>query len=396
MNGQPLRVAVFTDSALPILNGVSVSIDVMVRELRNQGHSVHLFCPKFPGHRESDPNTHRFPAVETPWTRGFPFAYPPYLGMLREFRKNTFDVVHLHTLGIVGFIGLRWAESHELPVVATYHTLYDRYAHYVPYVPRRYMRFKIAKHTNYFFNRADRVITPSEASYRWLMRHDVKTPTTIIPTGVDRTFFGDRAQLRQSFGVLPHQKILLYVGRLAREKNIEVLLDAAQLIFERDPDARLWLAGDGYHREPLTRHAQALKIGDRVKFLGFVPHEKIEELYAAADVFTFPSVTETQGLVVQEAMLHGLPTVAIGGGGASLAVTDGVTGYVVRNDPEDFAEHVLGLLHDEATYEQMSLAAAREGRKFGVGSMVQAVVQVYREAIDLRGGVRARHESYLG
>jgi glycosyltransferase involved in cell wall biosynthesis len=396
MNGQPLRVAVFTDSALPILNGVSVSIDVMIRELRNQGHSVHLFCPKFPGHRESDPNTHRFPAVETPWTRGFPFAYPPYLGMLREFRKNTFDVVHLHTLGIVGFVGLRWAESHELPVVATYHTLYDRYAHYVPYVPRRYMRFKIAKHTNYFFNCADRVITPSEASYRWLMRHDVKTPTTIIPTGVDRTFFGDRAQLRHSFGVLPHQKILLYVGRLAREKNIEVLLDAAQLIFERDPDARLWLAGDGYHREPLTRHAQALKIGDRVKFLGFIPHEKIEELYAAADIFTFPSVTETQGLVVQEAMLHGLPTVAIGGGGASLAVTDGVTGYVVRNDPEDFAEHVLCLLHDEASYDQMSLAAAREGRKFGVGSMVQAVLQVYREAIDLRGGVRARHESYLG
>jgi glycosyltransferase involved in cell wall biosynthesis len=396
MNGQPLRVAVFTDSALPILNGVSVSIDVMIRELRNQGHSVHLFCPKFPGHRESDPNTHRFPAVETPWTRGFPFAYPPYLGMLREFRKNTFDVVHLHTLGIVGFVGLRWAESHELPVVATYHTLYDRYAHYVPYVPRRYMRFKIAKHTNYFFNCADRVITPSEASYRWLMRHDVKTPTTIIPTGVDRTFFGDRAQLRHSFGVLPHQKILLYVGRLAREKNIEVLLDAAQLIFERDPDARLWLAGDGYHREPLTRHAQALKIGDRVKFLGFIPHEKIEELYAAADIFTFPSVTETQGLVVQEAMLHGLPTVAIGGGGASLAVTDGVTGHVVRNDPEDFADHVLGLLHDEASYDQMSLAAAREGRKFGVGSMVQAVLQVYREAIDLRGGVRARHESYLG
>lgn len=381
MEGGPLRVAIFTDSALPVLNGVSVSVDALIRELRNRGHSVHLFCPRFPGHREHDANTHRFRALETPWTRGFPLAYPPYIRMLRKFRRHTFDVLHLHTIGPVGFVGLRWAESHELPVVATYHTLYDRYAHYIPYAPRRYVRFKIAKHTNYVFNRVDHVLTPSEASLKWLRRHSVATPITVVPTGVERRQVLDRASVRLELGIPPEHRVLLFVGRLAKEKNLDTLLEMAAEAFHHDPLLRLWVVGDGPYRDACTQRVRELGIGDRVRFVGFVPHSEVGRYYSAADLFVFSSVTETQGLVMQEAMTHGLPCVAVAGGGASLAIQDGVNGFAVKNQPDAFAETVLRVLHNDPLHASLSEGALRAAREFGMGAMIDRTVEVYRQVV---------------
>lgn len=315
--------------------------------------------------------------------------------MLRKFRKHPFDVIHLHTLGIVGFVGLRWAESHEIPVVATYHTLYDRYAHYIPYIPRRYVRFKIAKHTNYMFSRVDHVITPSDASLKWLRRHSVQTPATVIPTGVRRRMILDRSQVRQSLGIPPDQNVLLYVGRLAREKNLRTLLEMAALVFRQDAQARLWLVGDGPYRQECTAIVRALNIGDRVRFVGFVPHDQVERYYCAADLFVFASETETQGLVIQEAMLHGLPCVAVAGGGASLNIVSGENGYVVKNNPNEFAASVLSILSDDNLYARLAEGAARCGREFGTARMCSEIVQIYRQAIACRASTEASSRASL-
>ena len=140
MADEKLRIAVFSDSAFPVLNGVSVSIQALVSELRNSGHSVSVFTPSYWGYKDPDPNSYRFFSVPT-YVRSYPIAVPPFLGMLGRFRKQQFDIIHTHTPWIVGFVGLRWGQSHGIPVVATYHTLYDRYAHYIP-LPRRYIRFE--------------------------------------------------------------------------------------------------------------------------------------------------------------------------------------------------------------------------------------------------------------
>lgn len=390
MEGGSLRIAVFSDSALPILNGVSVSVDALITELRNRGHSVHLFCSRFPGHEEADPNTHRFRAVELPITKGFPIAYPPFYRMLRRFRRYKFDLVHTHTIGVLGFTGLRWAESYEMPIVSTYHTLYDRYAHYIPLVPRRYVRFKIAKHTNWYYNRVDHVITPSEASLRWLRRHSVTTPTTVIPTGVARQGFNDRSEMRQSLGIPPEQRIMLYLGRLAHEKNLGFLFEMAKIAFKKDPALRLWLVGDGPYRSECADMARRLGIGDRVRFVGFVPHTEVHRYYSAADIFVFPSITETQGLVVQEAMTYGLPAVALIGGGASAGIEDGVNGYAIRQDAQYFAETVLDILHDDAHYARLADGAAKSVRAYTTGEMCERVLDVYRHVIQVRQEENAR------
>ncbi|MEA2554494.1 MAG: 1,2-diacylglycerol 3-alpha-glucosyltransferase, partial [Fimbriimonadaceae bacterium] len=284
---RPLRIAVFSDSFLPILNGVSVSIEALVSELRNRGHSVHVYTAASPFYKDPDPNTFRFPAIETPWTRGYPLAFPPFYRMLKQFRKHSYDVIHTHTPFTLGFVGLRWAESHELPIVSTYHTLYDRYAHYIPFFPRRYIRFKIAKHTNFYYNNVDHVITPSEAAMKWLRRHSVATEATVIPTGAPMRRLFDRSEVRQTLGIPPEQRILLYVGRLAKEKNMDVLFEMAAFAFRRDPTLRLWLVGDGPYREECARMVRDLGIGDRVRFVGLLPRPEVDQYYEAADLFVF-------------------------------------------------------------------------------------------------------------
>src|SRR6476619_6417269 len=209
----PLRIAVFSDSFLPILNGVSVSIDALVSELRNRGHTEHVYTASSPFYKDPDPNTFRFPAIEVPIWKQYPLAYPPFYGMLRKFRRSSYDLIHTHTPFTIGFVGLRWAESHGLPIISTYHTLYDRYAHYIRFFPRRYIRFKIAKHTNFYYNSVDHVITPSEASMKWLSRHSVSTDITVIPTAAPSGRMMDRAEVRRSLEIAPDQKVLLYVGR---------------------------------------------------------------------------------------------------------------------------------------------------------------------------------------
>ena len=382
-DGRRLRIAIFSDSALPILNGVSISIRALVHELRARGHSVTIFTAAHFKYRDPDPNTIRFPAIETPWTRGYPLAFPPFYPMLREFRKHDFDIVHTHTPFTIGYVGLRWAESHDLPLVSTYHTLYDRYAHYIP-LPRRYIRYKIAKHTSFYYSQVDHVITPSEAAMKWLRRHSVTTPVTVIPTGVSSGTMIDRAEARMNLGAAANERILLYVGRIAQEKNLGTLFEAVALAFRDDPRLRLWLVGDGPFREEARAMVRALGIGDRVKFVGFVSREEVDPYYAAADLFVFTSVTETQGLVVQEAMAFGLPAIVATGGGAGASVEQGVNGFVVKNEAEEVARHIRLVLDDERLYAQLSESARDSVRGYTTADMGAKVLELYRSVIGER------------
>jgi len=381
---RPLRIALFSDSALPILNGVSVSIDSLIRELRNLGHSVHVFTAAHFRFRDPDPNTVRFPAIQTPWTKDYPLAIPPFYPMLRAFRQQDFDVIHTHTPFTIGFVGLRWGQSHGIPVVSTYHTLYDKYAHYIPFFPKRYVRYKIAKHTNFYYNQVDQIITPSESSLKWLRRHSVQPPIHVVPTGLPNPLPLQRGPIRQKLGIPADARMLLYVGRIAKEKNMSVLLEAAALVM-RDPRVWLYLVGDGPFRASCSQLARSLGIGDRVRFVGFVDREEVDAYYAAADLFVFASMTETQGLVVTEAMAYGLPAVVVTGGGASENVRDGENGRLVRNDASQLADAALEMLEDDQSFARMCQEAARTASRFSCETMAQRVVEVYRGVLSGAG-----------
>lgn len=381
---RPLKIAVFSDSALPVLNGVSVSIDVLIGRLRELGHSVFLYTSRYPGHHDRDPNTVRFTSMDTPWTKDYPLAFPPFYPWFGKFKELEFDLVHTHTPFTVGFVGLRWAQSCEIPIVTTYHTHYDKYVHYMPFFPKRFLRYKVAKHTNFYYNSVAHVITPSEASSRWLRRHSVNVPISVIPTGIPDPVPIDRAVARQQLQVPALRKVLLYTGRLAREKNLATLLEAAAIVFDADPAAELWIVGDGPARQELSVASRDMGIGDRVRFWGFVDRAELNRFYSASDVFVFPSQTETQGLVVTEAMSYGLPAVVVKGGGAQDAVENGHNGFIVPNEAGELAERALRLLGDPLLFDKVSSAALESAKLCSVPMMADRVLSVYNHVLDRR------------
>ncbi|MCE9559034.1 MAG: glycosyltransferase [Armatimonadetes bacterium] len=383
-----MKIAVFSDSFVPILNGVSISIKSLVDELRRKGHSVHIFTAGAPGHKDSDPNIHRFFSYRTPWSKDYPITLPPFYPIIPAFRREKFDIIHTHTPFMVGFVGLRWGESHHVPVVSTYHTLYDKYVHYFPFFPKRYTRYRIAKHTNFYYNSVAHVITPSEASRKWLLRHSVKTPITVIPTAQFAPGERDKAQLRLSKKFDPASKILLYVGRIAVEKNMLTLIDAVAVVMKKDPAVFFLVVGDGPFREQCKQHVNSLGIGDRVRFEGFVPRDQVDDYYALSDIFVFASVTETQGLVVSEAMSYGLPAVVVTGGGAGASVIPDENGFLVGNDPAKIAEGVLTLLFDKDLLSKMSGRASLSVRGYTVSDMTDRILGVYDSVLSSSSTLR--------
>ncbi|MBX3113442.1 MAG: glycosyltransferase [Fimbriimonadaceae bacterium] len=381
MDGKPLSIAIFSDSALPILNGVSVSIDALIEGLRERGHSVHLFTSGYWNHKDQDPNIHRFFALKTFFARDYPLSLPPFYPMLAQFRQHKFDLIHTHTPFTIGFVGLRWAESHEIPLVTTYHTLYDKYTHYIPLVPNSYLKYKIAKHTNYYYNRVQHVITPSQFSRDWLSSHQIRRPITVIPTGVPEPIVVPLDIARQQLKVRPDRTIALYCGRIAKEKNLGVLIHAMAESMKTNPNLRLWIVGDGPAREEYMLLARDLGIGDKVKFWGFIPREEIGQYYSAADLFVFASRTETQGLVVHEAMSYGLPCVMVGGGGADDTLITGENGLVVPNSIEEFSAAVNRVISDSKFAQRLSVGALTTYRENTISEMVDRVIGVYRSTL---------------
>jgi 1,2-diacylglycerol 3-alpha-glucosyltransferase len=378
---RPLSVAVFSDSALPILNGVAISVNHLVQELRRRGHFVVLYTSAYPGHEEADPHVVRFPSVRVPDHPGYPLAVPPFLPFFPGFKKYEFDLVHTHTPFTVGYAGLKWAQRTGLRLVSTYHTQYDRYTHYFPYAPPSVVRQQIRRHTKQYYNQVDRIITPSNFSRKWLRRQQVTRPIEVIPTGIPEPTPLDRQAERQALGFRPEDIVILYVGRLAREKNIPMLLDATAMALRDLPTLRLCLVGDGPIRAEMQTYANDIGIADKVRFEGAKERSEVDRYYAAADAFTFASQSETQGLVVAEAMSYGMPALVVQGGGACEAVTDALNGYVVPSSAGHLAAGIVRLGSEPAERAQLGAAAKESIYRYTIQGMGDAVLQTYATAL---------------
>ena len=205
---------------------------------------------------------------------------------------------------------------------------------------------------------------------------------SVIPTSACIYGQWERGEVRQKLGISPLHKVLLYVGRIAKEKNVGFLFKSVALAIEKDPEIRFWLVGDGPYREECLKLARSFGIGDKVRFAGFVPRDQVDQYYSAADLFIFSSMTETQGLVVNEAMAHGLPALVVQGGGAGSSVQNGVNGYLRANDPHLFSKTILDVLDHDSLYLSLSVAAKKTSRHYTVEEMARKVLSIYKSSIE--------------
>jgi len=377
-----MKICFFTDTYLPEPNGVAENVALSAKSLQARGHTVHIAAPKYPSYSDHDPQVLRLPSIKVYKNPEFRIFVPlPEKGFHRLTMLKA-DIFHGHAGGTLTIWGWELSKIKDIPYVFTYHTLLNRYTHYVP---GNLLRPKVAEiATKVYCNLTDHIIAPTARVKKELLSYGVTKPISVVAGGVDLNRFGREhaGYLRKKLNLPKEAKILLYVGRLGKEKNVDFLLEAFQLITRQRKDTRLVLVGDGPDRKKLEHHADSLKISEKTIFTGFISRDKMPLIYPGADLFVFASQTETQGLVVIEAMASGLPVVVIEDEAFEGVVLDGKNGFLTKEKPEEFAQKTLQLLGNPSLCEQFSLKAREHiVAKFSAARQAELLEKIYRQVI---------------
>ena len=385
-----MRIGLFTNNYLPFCGGVTISVETLRCGLERRGHEVWLFAPRFPGYTDDTPRVIRVPSVPAATYPEFALAIPWGPRLARRVRALGLDVFHAHHPFLLGPAARRFARRAGRPLVFTYHTRYEKYAHYVP-LTRPLVEAAALGLSTRFAASTDAVLAPSGLVRDQLRARGVSTPMAVVPTGIDLERFrpGDRAAARRELGLGADDPLLLYVGRLDREKSVDRVLLAFERIAGTLPAARLWLVGQGKESQALQRRAAASPAAERIYFAGVREHARLAVWYQAADVFLFASETETQGLVLAEAAACGLPAVAVLAPGTDEVVRDGESGILTKGDPAALAEAAIGLLLDGPRRAGMRARARLVAEaEFDVERQITRTLDVYAEARQRAAGRR--------
>jgi len=338
-----MRIALFTDTFLPQVNGVARTLGRWLEQARARGHEVAVVAPRVPRADPSDADLY----IDPP---SFPFplypelrvAAPPGPWDTRRLRTFAPDLVHVATEFGIGWGGTAFADANTIPLVTSFHTDFPAYL-------AGYGLGGLERHAweylRSFHRRASVTYCPSRITLAQLQRAGFHDRLRVWSRGVDAVHFTPRRRSDATRAAIAPgaSRILLYVGRLAPEKRLDVLLDAFATVRRHMEDVALVVVGHGPAADQLRRRA-----GDRVRFTGYLTGDALADAYAAADVFVFPSETETFGNVVVEALASGLAVVAADSGGAAETVRNGGNGLLVpAGDADAFARAMLQLLADE-------------------------------------------------
>jgi 1,2-diacylglycerol 3-alpha-glucosyltransferase len=375
-----MRVGLFTNNYLPFRGGVTTAVETLRRGLEAQGHRVWVFAPAWSTPHADPAYVFRYPSAPAPTYPGFAIPLPFSRRLSRAARELQLDVFHAQHPFLLGVTARRLARAEGRPLVFTYHTRYEKYAHYVP-LPERLVAAAAVRLASRFADSADLVVAPSGRIADGLTAVGVRAPIATVPTGVPLDVFcpGDRVEARRALGLPEDVPLCLYVGRLDREKSVERVIDAFGSIAGAVSGARLLLVGQGSHKAALERLAAASPARAAIDFLGSVVREDLPPYYRAADLFLFSSETETQGLVLAEAHACALPAVAVRASGVDEVVRDGETGLLTKSEAQELADAAIGLLLDSARRLGMGRAARQLAeRDFSAMRQVDVMADLYR------------------
>jgi len=377
-----------SDVYFPRVNGVSTSIATFRRSLAELGHNVCLVAPDYGSRLEDDDgDIYRIPARRVyldPEDRMMKAG--AILALEDTLRTRRFDLLHIQTPFIAHRVGKALAARLDLPMVETYHTYFEEYLyHYVPFMPRRLMMAAARHFTRKQCNRLDAVIVPSRAMHDVLRRYGVRAPLTVIPTGLEPHSYASYSKLefRARHGIAVDRPLLVHVGRVAHEKNIPFLLDVLELVRGTFPDILLVIAGEGPARASLSRRVADRGQGENVLFIDYLPRgPALWECYSGGDVFVFASATETQGLVLLEAMALGVPVVSTARMGTRDILADGRGALVSDGGLEDFADKVCSVLGSPELRRQLAQEARGYAREWTADRMAHRLAGLYEHVAE--------------
>ncbi len=377
-----MRVLFISDVYFPRVNGVSTSIRTFRQDLAACGVDTQLVAPRYQPPADEEPGVLRVPSAAVP---GDPedrrMRWRALMRLLEGLRGEAFDLVHIHTPFIAHYAGVRFARRARLPCVATYHTFFEEYLHhYVPVLPRRAGRWLARGFTRCQCDDVNALIAPSEPMRAVLLDYGISTPIHVLPTGLaaDRFRAGDGAAFRARAGLAPDAPLMTYIGRVAHEKNIGFLVQVFAEVLRQVPQACLVIAGEGPAREGLQQQVASLGLASHVRFAGYLDRDTaLLDCYAAADVFAFASRTETQGLVLLEAMAQGAPVVSTAELGTRSILLPASGAQVVPEERAVFAAAVVRVLGDRELRAELAGRGRAYARGWSSAVMARRLAELY-------------------
>jgi glycosyltransferase involved in cell wall biosynthesis len=386
--GRRLSILMLTDVYFPRVNGVSTSIQTFVQSLYDAGHHITLVAPDY-----GEPHNEPFEVVRVPG-RKVPTDPEDRLVSIKKMRKicdelcrsRDYDIIHIQTPFVAHLVGVKLAREFNIPVLESYHTFFEEYFYcYVKFLPKRFLKSIARRLSKRQCNKLDSVIVPSIAMSEVLRNYGVGVPINIIPTGMSASDIkpGHGEVFRKKFGIEPDRPMLLFVGRVAHEKNIDFLIQVVNNLRIQYPDILFVIAGEGpaeHHLHSLVKHYSLEK---NVRFIGYLSREhELPDCYNAADVFVFSSRTETQGLVLLEAMAQGTPVVALSIMGTR-DILEGCDGSIIaREEIDDFKSKVELLLDSPALRKQYSENAVKALDNWHIDVQTDKLVKLYNLLVD--------------
>ncbi len=379
-----MRVLFVSDVFFPRVNGVSTSIATFRADLERLGVETLLVAPRYAGETVSE--EHGVVRVAGSKVPGDPEDRRMRWGALRRalagLERESFDLVHVHTPFVAHYAGVREARRRGVPALATYHTFFEEYLHhYVPVLPRPLGRTLARAFTRSQCSAVQALVAPSEPLRQVLCEYGVDTPVHVIPTGLpaDRFAPGNAARFRALAQLPAHRPLVTYVGRVAHEKNIDFLVRVFERVRRSVPEAMLIIAGEGPAREPLRKLVGQLGLTADVRFVGYLDRDtSLLDCYAAASVFAFASRTETQGLVLLEALAQGTPVVSTAELGTKSILAPACGAVIAEEREEPFAAAVVQVLRDADLRDLLSAQARTYARGWSSASMAARLAELYR------------------
>ncbi|MEN6385247.1 MAG: glycosyltransferase [Phycisphaerales bacterium] len=390
-----MNILMMTNTYLPHVGGVANSVDVYTRQLRGLGHHIIVVAPHFEGTSHDEENIIRIPAMRQ--IKGSDFSMilpiPGFLDTrLKDFRP---DIVHSHHPFFVGSVAVRISSKYNVPLIFTQHTMYEYYTHYAPNIPRM-EAFLINLSTGYA-NLANTVIAPSESLAVVLKERGVKAPIEIIPTGIDtqRFHYGDRRKVRLQMNIPENAFTVGYTGRFEPEKNMIFLAKAIALFLHNNKDAHFLAVGYGNLEDSLNEIFYLEGLRDRVHFTGKLTGQNLIDAYHAMDAFVFASTTETQGMVLAEAMAASVPVVALEAMGVREVVKNGINGFMIKNQKmQEFADALMKIsLLPENMKNDFRYAAKNTAEEFNLSKFTLKIDDLYKRLLEIKNTTFIRDES---
>ncbi len=379
-----MKILMVSDVYFPRVNGVSTSIETFRQALAPAGVEVRLVAPRY-GSEPDQQGVTRIKARPIPRDpEDRLLNWSATRDAVREQAAEC-DLIHIQTPFVAHYAGLKAARALGKPVLATYHTFFEEYLyHYAPFLPPSWLKGLARRFSRTQCNALDAVVVPSTAMRDRLAEYGVTAPMHVLPTGIPLNRFsaGDRGRFRAALGIPEQRPVVLFVGRVAHEKNIGFLIEAVAAARRQAPDLLFLITGEGPAEQALRKQAASLGLADCVRFLGYLDRQRdLPDAYAGADAFIFASRTETQGLVLLEAMAMGLPVVALAAMGAKDIMAPGRGGLAAPDDVAGFATVLSNLLMDDALRRRLSDEARVYAREWADDRMAARLAVLYASLI---------------